>query len=71
MVDNTSFPPATIWDAYASPGKPLCVSGTKDGHIREDGYTVELYFGEGGKLKGVRVYDLLLEETVAEIGKVK
>lgn len=71
MIDKQTFPPAHIWDAYAAPGQPLCITGSRNGQPRDDGYSVELYFGKGGKLKGVRVYDGEAEETVAEVGKVK
>jgi hypothetical protein len=60
-----------MWLAHNSPGEPLCICGTKNGTARDDGYSVALYFGKGGKIKGVEVFDGESEGiVVVTFGKV-
>jgi len=60
----TKIGAAEIWEAFSDPGKPLCV-GSGGGR-----FTVDLYFGRKGGLKGVRVFDVIKLNTVAAVGKL-
>ena len=60
---------AHVWEAYADPGKPLCLSGESTDKYPE-GLSVSLYFSKKGRLKGVTVWDGDAEERVASVGQV-
>lgn len=65
----TKIAEATVWEAYASPGSPLCVAGEST-EKHPEGLSVSLYFSKKGRLKGVTVYDGDAAEFVASVGQV-
>ena len=60
---------AHVWEAFAAPGRPLCLAG-KSTAKHPEGMSVSLFFSKKGRLKGVRVWngdDEVVEAVVGEV----